>query len=198
MADVSARIEHFKKMAADDPNNELGHFALGRAYFDAGMYDEAITALEKAISLNPGLSRAYQQVGAALVRCGKTDAAIARLTQGVAIAHERGDMMPKGEMIALLKELGAPVPEVARKEPERPVGSGEVFCSRCGKVGPKLARPPFRNAQGEEIQQKVCEPCWREWIAMGTKVINELRLPLNEPEAQRIFDQHMYEFLNLR
>jgi Fe-S cluster biosynthesis and repair protein YggX len=33
---------------------------------------------------------------------------------------------------------------------------------------------------------------------MGTKVINELRLAMNEPEAQRIFDQHMFEFLNLR
>jgi Fe-S cluster biosynthesis and repair protein YggX len=32
---------------------------------------------------------------------------------------------------------------------------------------------------------------------MGTKVINELRLPLSDPQAQRIFDQHMMEFLNL-
>jgi len=30
------RLEQFKKMAADDPNNELGHFSLGRAYLDAG------------------------------------------------------------------------------------------------------------------------------------------------------------------
>jgi Fe-S cluster biosynthesis and repair protein YggX len=32
---------------------------------------------------------------------------------------------------------------------------------------------------------------------MGTKVINELRLPLSDPQAQKIFDQHMREFLNL-
>ena len=33
---------------------------------------------------------------------------------------------------------------------------------------------------------------------MGTKVINELRLPLNDPQAQKLDDQHMLEFLNLR
>ncbi len=32
---------------------------------------------------------------------------------------------------------------------------------------------------------------------MGTKVINELRLPLSDPQAQKIFAQHEKEFLNL-
>jgi Fe-S cluster biosynthesis and repair protein YggX len=50
---------------------------------------------------------------------------------------------------------------------------------------------------GKEIYEKICADCWREWIAMGTKVINELRLPLSDPQAQKIFDQHMKEFLNL-
>jgi Fe-S cluster biosynthesis and repair protein YggX len=64
-------------------------------------------------------------------------------------------------------------------------------------MGTKLASPPFSNAQGREIQARICQGCWREWLAMGTKVINELRLSLVDPEAQRVFDQHMREFLNL-
>ena len=32
---------------------------------------------------------------------------------------------------------------------------------------------------------------------MGTKVINELGLPLANPKAQEIYDQHMKEFLML-
>ena len=32
---------------------------------------------------------------------------------------------------------------------------------------------------------------------MGTKVINEMRLPLADPRAQKIFDDQMLEFLNL-
>ena len=74
----------------------------------------------------------------------------------------------------------------------------EVLCSRCGRINRKLPAPPFRNAQGQLIYEKVCADCWREWIGMGTKVINELRLPLSDPQAQKVFDQHMYEFLNLK
>ena len=60
-----------------------------------------------------------------------------------------------------------------------------------------LAKPPFRNAFGQEIYDKICPDCWREAIGMGTKVINELRLPMNDPQAQKVLDKHMYEFLNL-
>jgi Fe-S cluster biosynthesis and repair protein YggX len=73
-----------------------------------------------------------------------------------------------------------------------------VHCTRCGKANPKMTRPPFRNAQGQLIFEKICAPCWKEWLGMGTKVINELRLPMNEPEAQKVYDRHMLEFLGLQ
>ena len=40
--------------------------------------------------------------------------------------------------------------------------------------------------------------CWKEAIAFGTKVINELRLPLADPQAQKAWDQHIRDFLNLK
>ena len=106
--------------------------------------------------------------------------------------------MARNDMIKMLQELGAPVPELKKAELDRPVGQGEVLCNRCGRISPRLPEPPFSNALGKEIQEKTCAPCWREWIGMGTKVINEMRLPLSDPQAQKIFDQHMIEFLNLR
>ena len=78
------------------------------------------------------------------------------------------------------------------------VGQGEVLCKRCGRVAPKMPSQPFSNAQGKMIFENICADCWRAWIGMGTKVINELRLPLADPQAQKIFDQHMLEFLNLK
>src|SRR5204863_7112998 len=60
MPDIHSRIDQFKKMAADDPNNELGHFSLGRAYLEAGIYDNAASAFERVIEINPNMSRAYQ------------------------------------------------------------------------------------------------------------------------------------------
>ncbi len=198
MADSASRIEQFKKMATDDPNNELGHFSLGRAYLDAGNATEAAASLKRCLALNPKLSKAYQLLAAALLKLGQKDQAIEQLTAGVNVAHERGDVMPKNDMLRELKELGAPVPELKASGVEKPVGEGEVLCQRCGRVARRMASAPFSNAQGQEIFAKICADCWREWIGMGTKVINELRLPLNDPKAQKIFEQHMLEFLNLR
>jgi Fe-S cluster biosynthesis and repair protein YggX len=175
----------------------LGHFSLGRAYFDAGFLPESIASFEKVIALNPKLSKVYQLLAAALIKENKTDAAIERLTAGVKIADERGDLMPKNEMVKMLRDLGAPVPEVKASGAERALTEGEVLCVRCGQVKAKMAHPPFSHAQGKVIQEKICADCWREWIGMGTKVINELRLPLSDPRAQKEFDRHMYEFLNL-
>lgn len=195
----NARIEQFRKMTEADPDNELGHFSLGRAYLDAGRNDEAVASFERALKLNANLSRAYHLMATALLRQNLRDAAIARLSQGVHVADQRGDLMPKNEMIRMLQDLGAPVPELQHKT-ETPVATAEnqVQCQRRGQVGPRLPRPPFRNAQGQLIYEKICADCWKQWIGMGTKVINELRLPLNDPHAQRIFDQHMMEFLNLK
>jgi Fe-S cluster biosynthesis and repair protein YggX len=198
MAEVASRIEQFRKMAEADPNNELGHFSLGRAYMDAGLFHEAAESFEKALSLNANLSKAYQLLAMSLLNQSMKDAAIARLTQGVKIADERGDLMPRNEMAKMLKDLGAAVPELKQAVASRPVGQGEVFCKRCGQIKPKLPKPPFSNAQGQIIFANTCADCWREWIGMGTKVINEMRLPLSDPQAQKIFDQHMLEFLNLK
>lgn len=197
MAD-SSRIEQFRKMTEADPGNELGHFSLGRELLAAGEYEAAIRSLGKCLELNPNISKAYQLQAQALLRLERTADAIARLTEGARRADERGEMMPRNEMARMLKDLGAPVPQFEKGQADRPVGEGEVACARCGRVAAKLPRPPFSNAQGREIFEKICADCWREWIPMGTKVINELRLPLNDPQAQKMYDQHMLEFLNLR
>jgi Fe-S cluster biosynthesis and repair protein YggX len=198
MAEMNSRIEQFKKMAEADPDNELGHFSLGRAYLEAGMQPEAVASLQKTIELNPKLSKVYQLLADALLKQGKKDQAIEQLTAGAKMADERGDHMPKAEMVRMLTELGAPVPQLSSAAAaSRTPTEGEVLCQRCNQVKPKMAHPPFSNAQGKMIQEKICADCWREWIGMGTKVINELRLPLNDPRAQKEFDRHMYEFLNL-
>lgn len=198
MADTNARIEQFKKMAEADPTNELGHFSLGRAYADAGLHKDAVTSFERAIEINPNIAKAYQLMASSLLADGLRDPAIARLTQGVKIADSRGEMLPRNEMIKMLKDLGAAVPETKQAaEANVAVGSGQVLCKRCGQVGPKLSEPPFNSDFGRAIFENTCSKCWREAIGMGTKVINELRLPMSDPQAQKVWDQHIREFLNL-
>jgi Fe-S cluster biosynthesis and repair protein YggX len=193
------RLEQFKKMAADDPTNELGHFSLGRAYLEAGMAADAAGALARALEINPNISKAYQLLADAQIQLGKKDDAIETLRKGAMVAHQRGDMMPKNAMVAKLKEFGVEMPELTGGggAAQAVVSEGQVLCKRCGKVGPKLAKPPFRSEFGQEIYDKICGLCWKEAIAMGTKVINELRLPLADPQAQKMWDQHIREFLGL-
>ena len=196
MADTESRLEQFRKMAEADPNNELGHFSLGKAYLDAGKDAEAVASLSRVLQLNPNLSKVYQLLASAQRRLGQSAVALETLQKGVTIAQERGDLMPRNEMAKMIRDLGGTPPEFASATTVA-IGEGQVLCNRCGRVGPKLPKAPFRNALGQDVFAKICADCWREWIGMGTKVINELRLPLSDPQAQKIYDQHLREFLNL-
>ena len=196
MADTS-RIDQFRKMATDDPGNALGHFSLGRELLNAGMAADAVASFERVIQIDPNLSRAYQLLGSALLKLDRRDEAIRRLTTGVSTAHARGDVLPKNEMTKMLADLGAPVPELSAAREAAAVGEGQVQCKRCGRVAGKLPRQPMRSDFGKEIYDNICADCWREAIGHGTKVINELRLPMNDPQASKMWDQHIREFLNL-
>lgn len=194
----TARIEQFRKMALDDPNNELGHFSLARALMDAGDLPEASKSLQRVIALNPNISKAHQLLGECQLKLNMRELAIETLKTGIRVAMKRGDLMPKNEMLKTLSSLGIDTAEFSSASASTvAVGEGQVLCSRCGSAKPRMSHPPFSNAQGRMIQDKVCADCWKAWIGMGTKVINELRLPLSDPAAQKVFDQHMMEFLNL-
>ncbi len=198
MADVNARIEQFKKMAEADPDNELGHFSLGRAYLDAGMEADAIVCFTRALEINKNLSKVYQLLAQAELKLGNREQAVDALTRGVQVADARGDLMVKNAMIDALREQGAPIPELKSQQVVAQVGEGEIKCTRCGQIRPALTKPPFNHPMGKFIFERICSPCWREWIGMGTKVINELRLPMSDPQAQKMFDQHMLDFLGLQ
>ena len=186
MSDHNARIEQFRKMAEADPGNELGHFSLGKAYLDADMTAPAIQSLQRALELNPNIAMVYQLLAGALLKENRKLEAIERLTRGCEVAAARGDKMPQNAMAQMLKDLGAARSRRCRSRcAAQPVGEGQVSCNRCGRVARKMPSPPFSNAQGKLIYEKICADCWREWIGMGTKVINELRLPLSDPQAQK-------------
>jgi tetratricopeptide (TPR) repeat protein len=190
-------IERFQKMAEADPTNELGHFSLGRALFDAGRFAESAASFRRVIELNPNMGRAYQFLATALLKLDQKPEAIGFLTTGLKVAQSRGETLPMREMTAMLKELGVTVAEPESSAAPLAVGEGQVLCKRCGKVNPKLPAPPMKSAFGREIYENTCASCWREAVGVGTKVINELRLPLGDPQAGKVWDQHIREFLNL-
>jgi predicted Zn-dependent protease len=103
---MQERIEQFKKMAEADPNNKMGHFSLGKAYFDAGQFEHAVAPLKRTLELNPTYSKAYQLLGEAQAKTGDREQALATLTTGFKVADERGDRMPRDAMARVITELG--------------------------------------------------------------------------------------------
>lgn len=56
-----------------------------------------------------------------------------------------------------------------------------VTCSRCKSQAQGLERSPLPGASGREILENVCASCWKEWLGMQVKYINEYRLNPLDP-----------------
>ncbi len=192
------KIDRLQRLAESDPSDEMAHFSLGAALLEAGRAQESGPYLQRVLALNSQNSKAYELLARVQIATGHREHATRTLTDGYRLAHRKGDLMPMKAMEQMLKDLGAPVPTVAEKK-EMPgsgvAAEGGFACRRCGGGGPKLKERPFKGPLGEKILATVCESCWKEWVGMGTKVINELRLPMFDPQAQEMYDKHMKEFL---
>ncbi len=74
----------------------------------------------------------------------------------------------------------------------------ELTCSRRGNTAAGLERAPLPGRIGEQVQGQVCAACWKEWLGMQVKVINEYRLSPMEPEHFDFLLTQMKAFVNLR
>src|SRR5712692_4831438 len=110
MSQLQDRIAQFRKMANDDPDNELGHFRLGQLFMEAGQFEDAVQSFRRTLELSPHFSKVFQLLASCLLKLEKRADAVQVLQQGFGVADERGDNMPRDEMAKLLKELGEPVP----------------------------------------------------------------------------------------
>jgi tetratricopeptide (TPR) repeat protein len=198
MSQLQERISQFRKMANDDPDNELGHFRLGQLLMEAGQQEEAVKSFRRTLELSPQFSKVYQLLARALIDLGRRDEAATVLTEGFAIADERGDNMPRDEMAKMLGQLGKPVPT-----PKKAVATGDGFrCQRpgcmAGRYARKLPKPPMGDEVGQRIFETVCADCWNDWLrSYSIKVINELRLDLSTERGQEEYDRYMREYLGL-
>lgn len=200
MSQLAERIAQFRKMATDDPDNELGHFRLGQLLMEDGQPADAVASFERTLELSPQFSKVYQLLGECFIKLDQKDKAAAILTTGWTTADERGDKMPRDAMAKLLTQLGAPVPKAVAPVAAADDGPDTGFrCQRpgCmeGKRAKPLAAPPVPDEIGVRIQQNVCAACWTLWFKdLSIKVINELRLDLSSEFGQSEYDRHMREF----
>lgn len=199
MSQLDERIAQFRKMASEDPDNDLGHFRLGQLLTENGQHADALASFARTAEINPHFSKVYQLHGECLSKLGRNAEAVEVLTKGWGIADERGDKMPRDAMGKMLTQLGAPIPaptavvEVATG-PETGFRCQRPGCME-GKRAHQLPKPPIPDAIGVKIHERICAACWKLWFPdLSTKVINELRLDLSSEFGQSEYDRHMIEF----
>lgn len=202
MSQLQERIAQFRKMASDDPDNELGHFRLGQLLQEAGQHEDAVESFRRTLALSPQFSKVYQLLGSSLIQLGRRDEAVRLLREGFGVADERGDNIPRDEMAKLLAQLGKAPPEPRKAQAGGPAGASGFRCQRPGCVAGGLSRqlpgPPLPDEIGQQIYEKVCADCWDYWFRnLSIKVINEMRLDLSTEKGQEIYDQIMKETLGL-
>jgi Fe-S cluster biosynthesis and repair protein YggX len=199
MSQLQDRIAQFRKMANDDPENELGHFRLGQLLAEAGDHEEAVRSFRRTLELSPQFSKVFQLLAASLSKLNRRDEAVRVLRDGFAVADERGDTMPRDEMAKMLVQLGETAP-VSRKIAAAGQGGEGFHCQRpgcfAGTRARQLPKPPMNDDLGKRIQAQICADCWNEWFRnYSIKVINEMRLDLSTEQGQEVYDQVMREFL---
>jgi Fe-S cluster biosynthesis and repair protein YggX len=204
MSQLQDRIAQFRKMANDDPDNELGHYRLGQLLMEDKQYAEAINSFRRTLKISPQFSKVYHLLALALVNSGQHDEAKKVLRQGYAVADERGDNMPRDEMARMLVELGESAPLSKRAAPTADLspGGGGFHCQRptcmMGSRARQLQAPPMKDETGKRIYESICGDCWNDWLKnYSIKVINELRLDLSTDRGQEEYDRYMREFLGL-
>ncbi len=198
MSQLHERIAQFRKMATDDPDNELGHFRLGQLLLEDGQFEEASKSFLRTLELSPHFSKVYQLLGYCRMKQGQRDEAIAILKEGWRIANERGDKLPRDEMGRMLVELGEALPEPTPSAGDLPAGDG-FNCQRpgcpMGNRARRLPAPPIPDEIGQRIYETICADCWENWFRnYSIKVINELRLDLSTEFGQEEYDRYMREY----
>ena len=87
---AETRIEIFRKMLNDDPNNTTVRFGLANELLKLERFEEAVDELKTYLSQADDQGNAYGKLAQALEGLGRIDEARAAYEQGAAAANKHG------------------------------------------------------------------------------------------------------------
>ena len=70
-----------------------------------------------------------------------------------------------------------------------------VKCVKLGREAEGVRFKPFRDDLGQRIYENISQEAWLEWLQYSTMLINEYRLDLMTPYAQKILHEQCEKFL---
>ena len=88
-----------------DPSNAFARYGLAMEHLSQSNTDLALTEFNTLIQHNPDYVPAYQMSAQTLAKQGRSEEAIARLKEGLAVAHRTNNAHAASEMQALLDDL---------------------------------------------------------------------------------------------
>ncbi|NVK22318.1 MAG: oxidative damage protection protein [Kangiellaceae bacterium] len=70
-----------------------------------------------------------------------------------------------------------------------------VFCQKLQKEAEGLAFQTYPGELGERIFNNISSQAWQMWLSHQTMMINEKRLSLIDPQAQKYLAEQMEKYL---
>jgi len=70
------KIKTYKQKVEKNPDDADVHNGLGDAYYDSGMYEEAIESFKQAIKIDPDYAKAHHNLGIAYLQINDRGSAL--------------------------------------------------------------------------------------------------------------------------
>ncbi len=102
---MSDRLTQLHRLFEADPNDPFLTYGIALEHAKAGEPDDAITWLDKTLSIDGKYCYAFFQKAKMLDQKGDTDAARQVLTEGIATAQQAGDAHAADEMRELMQSF---------------------------------------------------------------------------------------------
>jgi predicted Zn-dependent protease len=99
------KIAMLTEILAQNPGDAFARYGLAMEHANQGQTDASLAEFDRLLSTHPDYTAGYFMAAQTLVKAGRTDAAKARLEQGISSAQRTGNQHARGEMEALLEEL---------------------------------------------------------------------------------------------